>query len=87
MIVKHFHRNVWELGYDWDNTDHVFGAPDPNVQVEQNEKSIAASLEISDDEQDGEEERDSEDEGLSLPLHRQTQDTQTSPRRKRRAAR
>ena len=78
---------MWELGYDWDNTDHVFGAPDPNVQVEQNEKSIAASLEISDDEQDEEEERDTEDKRLSLPLHRQTQDTQTSPWRKRRAAR
>ena len=86
MIVKHFHRNVRELGYDWDNTDHIFGVPDPNVQVEQNEKSIAVSLEISDDKQ-AEEERDLEDEGLSLPLHRQTQDTQTSPRRKRRAAR
>jgi hypothetical protein len=84
MIVKHFHCNVWELGYNWDNTDHVFRVPDPNVQVEQNEKSIAASLEISDDEQDEEEERD---EGLSLPLHRQTRDIQTSPRRKRRATR
>ena len=50
MIIKHFYHNVWQLGYDWDNTDHIFRAPDPNVQVEQNEKSIAASLEISDDE-------------------------------------
>ena len=57
------------------------------MQVEQNEKSIVASLEISNNEQDGEEERDSEDEGLSLLLHRQTQDTQISPRRKRRAVR
>jgi hypothetical protein len=87
MIVKHFYRNVWQLGYDWDNTDHVFGAPDPNVQVEQNEKSIAASLEISDDEQDEEEEGEGEDEGLSLPPHRHTQNMQTSPRRKKRAAR
>jgi len=39
------------------------------LQVEQNEKSIAALLEISDDEQDMEEE---EDEELSLPPHRHT---------------
>ena len=80
---------MWQLRYDWDNTDHVFGALDPNVQVEQNEKSIVASLEISDDEQDEEEkeEGEEEDEGLSLPPHRHTQNMQTSLRRKRRAAR
>ena len=72
MIIKYFYHNVWQLGYDWDNTDHVFGAPDPNVQIEQNEKLIAASLEISDDEQDEEEEGEGEDEGLSLPLHKHT---------------
>jgi hypothetical protein len=55
MIVKHFYHNIWELGYNWENTDHVFGAPDSDLQVEQNEKSIAASLEIFDDEQDMEE--------------------------------
>ena len=54
------------------------------MQVEQNEKSIAASLEISDDKQDMEEE---EDEELSLPLHRHTQNTQVSPWRVRRASR
>jgi hypothetical protein len=50
--------------------------------VEQTEKSIAASLEISDDEQDMEEEND--DEGLSLPSHKQGK---ASPRRARRAGR
>ena len=50
MIVKHFYRNEWQLRGDWENTDHVFGAPDSDTQVEQTEKSIAASLEISDDE-------------------------------------
>ena len=79
---------MWQLGYDWDNTDHIFEALNPNVQVEQNEKSIAASLEISNDEQDEEEkEGEGKDEGLSLPLHRYTQNMQTSPQRKRRAAR
>jgi hypothetical protein len=82
MIVKHFYRNEWQLGGDWENTDHVFGAPDSDTQVEQTEKSIAASLEISDDEQDMEEEND--DEGLSLPSHKQGK---ASPRRARRAGR
>ena len=52
MIVKYFYRNEWQLGGDWENTDHVFGARDSDTQVEQTERSIAASLEISDDEQD-----------------------------------
>ena len=47
----------------------MFGAPDSDTQVEQTEKSIAASLEISDDEQDMEEEED-DDQRLSLPSHR-----------------
>ena len=81
MIVKHFYRNEWQLGGDWENTDHVFGAPDSDTQVEQTERSIAASLEISDDEQDMEEE---ENDGLSLPSHRQGK---ASPRRARRAGR
>jgi hypothetical protein len=34
MIVKHFYRNVWELGYNWENSDHVFGAPDSDLQVD-----------------------------------------------------
>jgi len=85
MIVKHFYRNEWHLGEDWENTDHVFGAPDSDMQVEQNEKSIAASLEISDDEE-GMEEME-ENERLSLPPHRHTQNIQASPRRARRAGR
>jgi hypothetical protein len=84
MIVKHFYRNEWHLGEDWENTDHVFGAPDSDMQVEQNEKSIAASLEISDDEEGMEE---VEDEGLSLPPHRYTQNVQASPWRAKRAGR
>jgi hypothetical protein len=83
MIVKHFYHNIWHLGENWENTDHVFGAPDPDLQVEQNERSIAASLEISDDEHDMEEEEE-EDESLSLPSHRHTQNTQASPWRVRR---
>lgn len=85
MIVKHFYRNEWQLGEDWDNTDHVFGAADSDPQVEQTEKSIAASLEISDDEQDDEEEEGG-DEELSLPSHRHTQNS-PSPRRIRRVGR
>ena len=61
MIVKHFYYNEWQLGGDWEHTDHVFGAPDSDMQIEQNEKSIAASLEISDDEEGME---DIEDKGL-----------------------
>jgi hypothetical protein len=45
---------------------------------------IAASLEISEDEQDEEEEEDKE---LSLPPYRYTQNLQSSPWRKRRALR
>ena len=47
----------------------MFGAPDSDTQVEQTEKSFAASLEISDNEQDMEEEED-DDKRLSLPSHR-----------------
>ena len=83
MIVKHFYRNEWQLRGDWENTDHVFGALDSDRQVEQTEKSIAASLEISDNEQDMEEEED-DDQRLSLPSHRQGK---ASPRRARRAGR
>ena len=83
MIMKHFYRNEWQLGGDWENTDLVFGAPDSDTQVEQTEKSIAVSLEISDDEQDIEEE-DDDDQRLSLPSHRQGK---ASPRRARRAGR
>ena len=74
MIVKYFYRNKWQLGEDWENTNHVFGALDSDMQVEQTEKSIAASLEISDD----------DDERLSLPSHR---NGKASPRRARRAGR
>jgi hypothetical protein len=65
MIVKHFYRNEWQLGGDWENTDHVFGAPNTNLQIEQNEKSIAVSLEISDDE-----DMEEDDKRLFLPPHR-----------------
>jgi hypothetical protein len=85
MLVKHFYRNVWQLGEDWENTDHVFGAPDSDLQVEQNEKSIAVSLEISDDEQDMEE--GEEEEELSLPPHKHIHNVQASPRRARRVGR
>ena len=75
MIVKYFfYYNEWQLGEDWENTDHVFGALDSDSQVEQNEKAIAASLEISDDKQDIEE----EDERLSLPPYRHIQNTSKS---------
>jgi hypothetical protein len=36
----------------------VFGAPNSDMQVEQTKKSIAVSLEISDDKQDQEKEED-----------------------------
>jgi hypothetical protein len=52
------------------------------MQVEQNEKSIAASLKISNDEEDMEE---VEDEELSLPLYRYRQNIQVSTRRAKRA--
>jgi hypothetical protein len=84
MIVKHFYRNEWQLGGDWENTNHVFGAPDSDMQVEQNEKSIAVSLEISDDEEGMEE---IEDEWLSLPSHGHRQNVQASPWRAKRAGR
>ena len=83
MIVKYFYRNIWHIGKNWENTDYVFGAPDPDLQVKQNERSITASLEISDDEYDMEEEEE-ENESLSLPSHRHTQNTQASPWRVRR---
>ena len=75
MIVKYFYRNEWHLGEDWENTDHVFRAPDSDIQVEQNEKSIAASLKISDDEEDMEE---IEDKELSLLPHKYRQNIQAS---------
>jgi hypothetical protein len=84
MIVKHFYRNEWQLGEDWENTNHMFGAPDSDMQVKQNEKSIAALLEISDDEEGMEE---IEDEELSLPSHRHRQNVQASPWRAKRADR
>jgi hypothetical protein len=49
MIVKYFHRNIWYLSENWENTVHVFGAPDSDREIEQNERVLAASLEISDD--------------------------------------
>jgi hypothetical protein len=54
--------------------------------VEQDERELAASCSISDDEQDMEEEEEI-GERLSLPLHRYQHDVQASPRRARRASR
>ena len=84
--MKHFHRNIWHLGENWENPAHVFGAPDSNWEVEQNERVLAASLEISDDEQgQGAEEEDGKN--LFLPPNRYAYDVQASPRRARRAGR
>ena len=84
--MKHFHHNIWHLSENWENTAHMFGAPDSDRKVEQNERVLAASLEISDDEQgQGAEEEDSK--SLSLPLNRYAYDVQASPRRARRAGR
>ena len=81
--MKHFHRNIWHLGENWENTAHIFGAPDSDREVEQNERVLVASLEISDDEQgQGAEEEDGE--SLSLPPNGYAYDVQASPRRARR---
>jgi hypothetical protein len=86
MIVKHFHRNIWHLGENWENTAHVFGAPDSDREVEQKERDLAASLEISDDEQgQGAEEEDGE--SLSLPRYRYAYNVQASPQRVRKGGR
>jgi hypothetical protein len=86
MIVKYFHCNIWHLSENWENTAYVFGAPDSDREVEQNERVLAASMEISDDEQgQGAEEEDGE--SLSLPLNRYAYDVQASPRRARKAGR
>ena len=62
----------------------MFGVPDSDREVEQNERVLVASLEISDDEQgQGVEEEDGK--SLSLPPNRYTYDVQASPRRVRRA--
>ena len=83
MIVKYFYRNEWQLGGDWENSDHVFGTLDSDTQVEQTEKLIVVLLEIFDDEQDMEEEEDDK-ERLSLPSHKQEK---ASSRRAKRAGR
>ncbi len=84
--MKHFHRNIWHLGENWENTAHVFGAPDSDEKVEQDERELAASCSISDDEQ-GMEEEEEVGERLSLPPHRYQHNVQASPRRARRAGR
>jgi hypothetical protein len=53
----------------------VFGALDSDMQVEPNEKLIAALLEISDDKEDIEE---IENEGLSLLSYEHIQNIQAS---------
>ena len=62
----------------------MFGALDSDIQVEQNEMSIAVSLEISDDKQDMKEEDDGR---LSLPPHRYIHNAQASSWSARRAGR
>jgi hypothetical protein len=84
--VKYFYHNIWQLGEDWENTDHVFSAPDSDLQVGQNEKLIVASLEISNNEQDMEDSGE-EDKELSLLLHKHIDNIQTSPQRVRRVGR
>ena len=49
--MKHFYHNIWHLGKNWENTAYVFGVPDSDREVKQNERVLAASLEISDDKQ------------------------------------
>ena len=43
MIVKYFHCNIWHLSENSENTAYVFGAPDSDQEVEQNERVLAAS--------------------------------------------
>ena len=85
MIVKHFYRHKWELNNNWENVDHVFGAPDADSFIEDSERAIAHSMEISDDEED---EMDDLDEGFTQTQRRlrQSQRRAESPQRKRGAA-
>ena len=64
----------------------MFGAPDSDREVEQNERVLAASLEISDDEQ-GQGAKEEDGKSLSLPLNRYAYNVQASPQRARRAGR
>ena len=84
--MKHFHRNIWHLSENWENTAHVFGALDSDEKVEQNERVLAASLEISDDKQ-GQGAEEENGKSLSLPPNRYAYDVRASPRRVRRAGR
>ena len=86
MIVKHFHYNIWHLGENWENTAYVFRTPDSDQEIEQNERVLAASLEISHDEQ-GQRAEEEDGESLSLPPNRYAYDVQVSPRRVTRAGR
>jgi hypothetical protein len=63
------HSNIWHLSENWENTAHVFEAPDSNKKVEQDRRELAASCSISDDEQGMEEEKEV-GEKLSLPLYK-----------------
>ena len=56
---------------------HVFGVPDSDWEVEQNERVLAASLEISDDEQ-GQRAEEEDGESLSLPPNRYAYDVRAS---------
>jgi hypothetical protein len=64
----------------------VFGAPDSNQEVEQNERVLAVSLEISDNKQ-GQGAKEEDGKSLSLPPNRYAYDVQASPQRARRAGR
>ena len=85
--MKHFHRNTWHLSDNWENTNHVFGVPDSDKQVEQKERVLAASFQITDDEHRGMEAGDEESETLSLPPHRHIHDVQADSQRQKRAGR
>ena len=65
----------------------MFGAPDPDQKVEQNERDLTASFEISDDEHQGMEEEEEESKSLSLLPHRHTHYVQAGSQRLRRAGR
>jgi hypothetical protein len=73
MIVKHFHHNIWHLSENWENTAHVLEALDSDREVEQNERVLAASLEISDDKQ-GQRAEEENGKKLSLPPNRYAYD-------------
>jgi len=77
MIIKHFHRHKWELENNWDNVDHIFGAPDADISIEDSERQIALNMSISDDEDE------SDDQQTTQRQFRQSQRRVETPRRTR----